>query len=66
MADEADPGNVLADKNVGFRAAYRPGPRKAQWQFGSTESARFCKCMGQKSTGKQLEPLNATRTAKSN
>jgi len=24
MADEADPGNVLADKNVGFRAAYRP------------------------------------------
>ena len=29
-ADEADLGNVLADKNAGFRAAYRPGPCKAQ------------------------------------
>ena len=29
MADEADPGNVLAVKNVGFRAAYRPAPHTA-------------------------------------
>jgi len=37
MADEADPGNVLAVKNIGSRAAYRPDPRWAEWQFGSTE-----------------------------
>jgi len=38
MADEADPENVLAVKNVGSRAAYRPAPRKATRNFGSTES----------------------------
>jgi len=38
MADEAGPDDALAAKSVGFRAAYRPGPRKAEWQFGSTES----------------------------
>jgi|GEM_PF-4800244 len=37
MADEADPGNVLAAKNVGFRAAYRPAPRRATRQLRSTE-----------------------------
>jgi len=38
MADEADPSQVLAAKNVGSRAAYRPAPRGAKRQFGSTES----------------------------
>ena len=28
MAGEADPENVLAVKNVGSRAAYRPAPRR--------------------------------------
>jgi len=38
MADEADPGNVLVVKNIGSRAAYRPGHRKAKQQFGSTDT----------------------------
>ncbi len=37
MADEADPAGVRAINNVGSRAAYRPGPRKGGWKFGSTE-----------------------------
>ena len=43
MADEADPVNVLAVKNVGSRAAYRPGLRGAKWQFGNTEVGLFYK-----------------------
>jgi len=39
MADEADPGNVPAVKNIGSRAAYRLGPRKAKQQFGGTENS---------------------------
>jgi len=38
MADEADPGNLLAAKNVGSRAAYRLVSLGAEWQFGSTET----------------------------
>ena len=38
MADEADPENVLAIKNVGSRVAYRPAPRRVTREFGSTET----------------------------
>ncbi len=41
MADEADLGNVLAIKIVGTQAAYRPGPRKGGWKFGSTDISQY-------------------------
>jgi len=41
MADEADPGNVLAVKNIGSRAADRPALREAKRPFGNTALRLF-------------------------